>query len=124
MSTLFSTYSPILGGKVSTFKIDTYFPNIFCNLYNVFFYTEFPEGKLIDCDLCLPTFASSTRYDGRINDVGKYLEAERPKGWIQETAKLQDMRAQAGDPRLFEQKEFQLRFRQISPGVILPQQAR
>ena len=97
---------------------------IFCNLYNVFFYTEFPEGKLIDCDLCLPTFASSTRYDGNIVDVTKYLEAERPKGWIQETAKLQDMGGHAFDPRLFEQKEFQLRFRQISPGVILPQQVR
>ena len=95
----------------------------------MFFYTEFPEGKLIDCDLCLPTFASSTRYDGSITDVLKYLQAERPKGWIQETAKLQDMGylagdPQQGDPRFFEQKEFQLRFRQISPGVILPQQVR
>ena len=28
MSTLFSTYSPILGGKVATFKVDTYSPNM------------------------------------------------------------------------------------------------
>ena len=28
MSTLFTTYSPILGGKVSTFKVDTYSPNM------------------------------------------------------------------------------------------------
>ena len=28
MSILFSTYSPILGEKVSTFKVDTYSPDI------------------------------------------------------------------------------------------------
>ena len=33
MSTLFTTYSPILGEKVSTFKVDTYSPNTGEKLY-------------------------------------------------------------------------------------------
>ena len=63
-------------------------------------------------------------YDGNIREVATYLVQERPKGWLAETAKLQDMGAQSGNPRLFEQEEFQLRFRHISPGVLLPQQVR
>ena len=88
------------------------------------FYSEFPGGKFIDCDLSLPTIPSSTRYDGNISKVSNYLEKMKPKGWLEELGKLQDMRAEGGAIRLIDQTEFQVRFRHISPGIILPQQVR
>ena len=74
--------------------------------------------------MSLPTIPSSTRYDGSIADVAIYLEKMKPKGWLEELGKLQDMGAEAGAIRLIDQTEFQVRFRHISPGVILPQQVR
>ena len=88
------------------------------------FYSEFPGGKFIDCDLSLPTIPSSTRYDGIPSDVETYLENMKPKGWLEELGKLQDMKAEAGAILLNNQTEFQVRFRHISPGIILPQQVR
>ena len=88
------------------------------------FYSEFPGGKFIDCDLSLPTIPSCTRYDGSPSDAAIYLHKMKPKGWLEELGKLQDMRAESGAIELFDQTEFQVRFRHISPGIILPQQVR
>ena len=88
------------------------------------FHSEFPGGKFIDCDLSLPTIPSSTRYDGSPSDAATYLQKMKPKGWLEELGKLQDMGGEAGAFQLIDQTEFQVRFRHISPGVILPQQVR
>ena len=66
----------------------------------------------------------STPYDGSINDVANYLINERPKGWLGELEKLQDMSAFGNSDRKLSQKEFQIRFRHISPQVVLPQQVK
>ena len=75
---------------------------------------------MIDCDLSVPTLPCTTEYSGNIKDVCHYLLRERPKGWLEEFRKQQEMsssqtpaRPKIGSP---------IRFRHISPGVVLPQQ--
>ena len=66
----------------------------------------------------------STPYEGVILDAHQYLVTNRPRGWLEEIEKLQDMMSEGKNVRKFGQEEFQVRFRHISPGVILPQQVR
>ena len=88
------------------------------------FFVEFSVGKIVDCDISLPTIPCSTKYDGSIIDVQSYLEEHRPKGWLGEFEKLQQLDSQRKNPRKSDQQTWQVRFRQISPGVILPQQVK
>ena len=78
----------------------------------------------MDCDISLPTIPCSTKYDGNIIDVRKYLIKHRPKGWLGELEKLQNLISQAENPNKSDQQTWQVRLRQISPGVILPQQVK
>ena len=78
----------------------------------------------MDCDISLPTIPCSTRYDGSIHDVQSYLSKHRPKGWLGELEKLQNLKSEASNVRKLDQQTWQIRFRQISPGVILPQQVK
>ena len=80
---------------------------------------------MVDCDLSVPTMPCSTHYDGNINHAVNNLVIRRPLGWMEELDKLQDMATlsiPSASQTELSQTEFQVRFRQISPGVILPQQ--
>jgi len=83
------------------------------------FYSEFNGGKIVVCDLSVTTVSSSTP----LTDVSQsdYLLNKRPKKWLEELAKIHSLPSDSGDYRLIEQQEFQVRFRHISPGVVLPQ---
>ena len=83
--------------------------------------TEFvgTEGTVnIDCDLNVPTLPCKTKYDGGITAIVKYLETERPVGWVEELSKLQDMTGSFVKPK----KSWPVKFRRISPNVVLPRQ--
>ena len=79
---------------------------------------------MIDCDLSVPTMPCSTYYNGNISHASQYLSTTRPKGWQEEIEKLQDLSANANRLEKMDRKVFQVRFRQISPGVVLPQQVK
>ena len=38
--------------------------------------------RYVDCDLNIPTIPVCTKYDGNIEDIGKYLLRARPVGWL------------------------------------------
>ena len=73
----------------------------------------------MDCDLCVPTFPCTTKYSGEITSIINYLEAERPVGWIEEVSKLQDL---SGSYAKHNMTNWPVKFRLISPEVVLPRQ--
>ena len=62
-----------------------------------------------------------TPYDGSIDDAANFLISERPRGWKEELGKLKEMSAAANNPNKLD-CDWPIRFRNISPGVVLPQQ--
>ena len=73
----------------------------------------------MDCDLCVPTFPCTTKYSGEITSIINYLDAERPVGWMEEITKLQDLSGSYHKPNM---TNWPVKFRLISPGVVLPRQ--
>ena len=57
--------------------------------------------RYVDCDLNVPTIPVCTKYDGNIEDIGKYLLRARPVGWREEKSKLEDMGADSVTVSLF-----------------------
>ena len=78
----------------------------------------------LDCDLNVPTMPCPTRYDGTITDIARYLRTNRPVGWVEELSKLQPMEEAAAKPTQENKKDWPVKFRHISPGVVLPRQVR
>ena len=78
----------------------------------------------LDCDLNVPTMPCPTRYDGTIADIASYLMTNRPVGWVEEYSKLQPMERAAAKPTQENKKDWLVKFRHISPGVVLPRQVR
>ena len=78
----------------------------------------------MDCDISIPTIPCSTKYDGNPSEVYSYLCKQKPNGWLGEIEKLQSFTSQSRNPYKLDQKDVQVRFRQISPGVVLPQQVK
>ena len=62
-----------------------------------------------------------TPYDGSIDDAASFLINERPRGWKEELGKLKNMASAANNPNKLD-RDWPIRFRLISPGVVLPQQ--
>ena len=84
------------------------------------------DGKatFLDCDINAPTMPCPTLYDGQIGDIVHYLRTDRPVGWTDELSKLQDMSTAAAKSRKEGQDSWPVKFRNISPGVVLPRQVR
>ena len=76
----------------------------------------------MDCDLSVPTMPTPNLYDGGINNAAQYLIKNRPNGWREELGKLQNMSESRDSCNKLDQKAWQVRFRHISPGVVIPQQ--
>ena len=64
----------------------------------------------------------STPFNGSPNAAAQFLIERRPQGWKEELAKLKDMSGARFDPTKLKQKDWPIRFRHISPRVVLPQQ--
>ena len=88
------------------------------------FCTEFLGEKIVNCDISLPMMPCSTTYDGNPEDAQFYLHKHKPKGWLGEIGKLQDLYSASRNHNILDQQEWHVRFRFISPGVVLPQQVR
>ena len=73
----------------------------------------------MDCDLNIPTLPSTTEYDGGIYSIRNYLCREKPVGWVEEISKLQDLAGSYNKPGM---NNWPVKFRLISPGVVLPRQ--
>ena len=74
----------------------------------------------LDMDLNCPSLKTKNveQYDGTIENYYRYLVENRPVGWLEELAKLEDMasaQSHAGVSR-------SVRIRCISPGVVIPSQ--
>ena len=65
-----------------------------------------------------------TPYGGGIGDIADHLSAARPVGWTDELSKLQDMGAAVYKVSMVGQDSWPVKFRNISPGVVLPRQVR
>ena len=78
--------------------------------------------RYVDCDLNIPTIPVCTKYDGNIEDIGKYLLRTRPVGWIAEKSKLEDMGAAGGSPHLFQSDNWQVKMRIVNRDIVLPRQ--
>ena len=78
--------------------------------------------RYVDCDLNIPTIPVCTKYDGNIEDIGKYLLRTRPVDWIEEKSKLEDMGAAGGSPHLFQSDNWQVKMRIVNRDVVLPRQ--
>ena len=63
-----------------------------------------------------------TPYDGSIVDAADFLIEKRPRGWKEELGKLKDMTSAADNLNKLDQRDWPIRFRKISPGIVLPQQ--
>jgi len=62
-----------------------------------------------------------TPYNGSIVKAAGFLIEKRPKGWKEELGKLKAMETAANNPNKLN-RDWPIRFRHISPGVVLPQQ--
>ena len=60
-----------------------------------------------------------TKYNGEITSIINYLESQRPVGWLEEISKLQDLSGSWAKPGV---TNWPIKFRQISPEVVLPRQ--
>ena len=82
------------------------------------------DGSLhyVDCDLNVPSLKTSNReaYDGTPFDYWRYLLTERPVYWREEMTKQEDMQTARFQPGIIRS----VRFRAITPDVILPSQVR
>ena len=83
---------------------------------------QFPDGAMVDCDLNVPTIPTSTPYDGRIDEVKRYLETYKPVGWMEEMGKLEGMTAAGASLHMIGQESWQVKMRQISRDTVLPRQ--
>ena len=64
--------------------------------------------------------SNSEEYDGATYDYELYLERERPVFWREEMTKQEDMQTARFQPGIIRS----VRFRAITPDVILPSQVR
>ena len=71
-----------------------------------------------DCDMNVPTMPCPTPYKGSITAITRYLETERPGGWMGEIEKLQDMTGAVVKSKT----DWPVKFRLISPETVLPRQ--
>ena len=82
------------------------------------------DGSLhyVDCDLNVPSLKTSNReeYDGTPWDYEFYLKRERPVFWREEMSKQENMYTARGLPGVIRS----VRFRAITPDVVLPSQVR
>ena len=76
----------------------------------------------IDCDINIPTIPTSTRYDGTINDVGKYLIRVQPVGWLEEFSKLEDMSSAGALFHLIGADSWQVKMRMLNRDSVFPRQ--
>ena len=76
----------------------------------------------VDCDINIPTIPTSTRYDGSINDVQKYLMRVQPVGWIEESSKLENMKSAGDSFHLIGADSWQVKMRMINRDTVLPRQ--
>jgi len=84
---------------------------------HVKFILEDGSFRHVDCDLNIPTIPVCTKYDGNIEEVGKYLLRKRPVGWLEEKSKLEDMEAAE------ESKNWQVKMRMVNRDLVLPRQS-
>ena len=82
------------------------------------------DGSLhhVDCDLNVPSLktSNSEEYDGNPWDYNEYLESKRPVYWREEMSKQERMESASFLPGVIRS----VRFRAITPDVILPSQVR
>ena len=76
----------------------------------------------VDCDINIPTIPTSTRYDGSINDVRKYLMRVQPVGWLEELSKLENMSSAVNSFHLIGADSWQVKMRMINRDTVLPRQ--
>ena len=76
----------------------------------------------VDCDINIPTIPTSTRYDGSINDICKYLRRVKPVGWLEELSKLEDMSGVVGSFHFIGADSWQVKMRMINRDTVLPRQ--
>ena len=78
--------------------------------------------SFIDCDINIPTIPTSTRYDGSIYGVGRFLMRVKPVGWVEEFNKLEDMIHVFSMPHLIGADSWQVKMRMINRDTVLPRQ--
>ena len=82
------------------------------------------DGSLhhVDCDLNVPSLktSNSEEYDGTPWDYYNYLKINRPVYWREEMTKQESMYSARYQPGIIRS----VRFRAITPDVILPSQVR
>ena len=82
------------------------------------------DGSLhhVDCDLNVPSLktSNSEEYDGTPFDYESYLKSNRPVFWREEMTKQEDMQTASKLPGVIRS----VRFRAITPDVVLPSQVR
>ena len=82
------------------------------------------DGSLhhVDCDLNVPSLktSNSEEYDGTPWDYYNYLKRNRPVYWREEMTKQESMYSARYQPGIIRS----VRFRAITPDVILPSQVR
>ena len=76
----------------------------------------------VDCDINIPTIPTSTRYDGSIRDVHKYLRRVQPVGWLEEMSKLENMSSASNSSHLIGADSWQVKMRMINRDTVLPRQ--
>ena len=76
------------------------------------------QPVMVDMDL-VPFFQCSNNmeYDGDINDYAEYLLITRPRGWLQEYHKLENMTS-ADDPRVVRCSRVKL----VNKNTVIPSQ--
>ena len=74
---------------------------------------------MVDMDL-VPFFQCSNNmeYDGSYNDYAQHLFKTRPRGWLQELHKLENMTAVGGDPRVVRCSRVKL----VNKNTVIPSQ--
>ena len=65
--------------------------------------------SFIDCDINIPTIPTSTRYDGGIDVVQRFLMRVKPVGWLEELSKLENMSNAHNMPHLIGADSWQVR---------------
>ena len=82
------------------------------------------DGSLhyVDCDLNVPSLktSNSEEYDGSTWDYNNYLMRNRPVFWREEMSKQENMSSARSLPGVIRS----VRFRAITPDVVLPSQVR
>merc|ERR1712186_156736 len=79
--------------------------------------------SFIDCDINIPTIPTSTRYDGSIDGVRRFLTRVKPVGWLEELNKLENMKDAENMSHLIGADSWQVKMRMINRDTMLPRQS-